>query len=214
MRRTNEKLTVSKMEAAQRQLRTAIELWFKGGDPVSTHTLAWASHEIIHTLFRRRGFSGLLFDTDIIKDEYRTEYGRWMSKSATFFKHARADPDANDEFDPNRNEALLVASLMGLQKMGEQFGDAECALYFWLTIEHPNWFIENPSGPRLPAGLREKIRKLEKATFSMPTCWSVKRVAPRAAADANQRQLRHAHPQRHGEIDNAPRANRKSGAAP
>ena len=36
----NAKITVTKLDAARRQLRTAIRLWFEEGDPVSIHTLA------------------------------------------------------------------------------------------------------------------------------------------------------------------------------
>jgi hypothetical protein len=41
-------LRISKVDAAQRQLRTAIALWFNDGDPVATHALAFAAYEILH----------------------------------------------------------------------------------------------------------------------------------------------------------------------
>ena len=37
-----QKLHVTKLDAARRQLETAITLWFHDGDPVSIHTLAAA----------------------------------------------------------------------------------------------------------------------------------------------------------------------------
>ena len=45
-----EKISISKLDAACRQLDCAIELWFADGDPVSIHTLACASHQIIHDI--------------------------------------------------------------------------------------------------------------------------------------------------------------------
>jgi hypothetical protein len=42
------KITISKFDAARRQLNTAITLWFADGDPVAIHTLAYAAYEIIH----------------------------------------------------------------------------------------------------------------------------------------------------------------------
>jgi hypothetical protein len=59
------KITVTKLDAAKRQLRTALRLWFDDGDPVSIHTLLAAAHEIIHTLYRRKGLRDLLFDSDL-----------------------------------------------------------------------------------------------------------------------------------------------------
>jgi hypothetical protein len=41
---------ISKFDAAKRQLETAIRLWFHSGDPVSVHTLAAASHQLLHDL--------------------------------------------------------------------------------------------------------------------------------------------------------------------
>jgi hypothetical protein len=61
------------MDAVRRQLCTAIRLWFEDGDPVAIHTLIAASHEVLHTLFRRKGLHGLIFDSDLIEDERRAE---------------------------------------------------------------------------------------------------------------------------------------------
>jgi hypothetical protein len=40
------KIVVTKLDAARRQLRTAIHLWFNDGDPVSIHALAFAAYEL------------------------------------------------------------------------------------------------------------------------------------------------------------------------
>jgi len=84
-------IKVTKLDAARRQLRTAIELWFAGGDPVSIHALAYAAHEIIHRLFRQKGLSDLFFDSSLIKPEYSKEFSLVIKDSANFFKHAKRD---------------------------------------------------------------------------------------------------------------------------
>ncbi|SOZ17206.1 hypothetical protein CBM2598_U10266 [Cupriavidus taiwanensis] len=48
-------LSVTKLDAARRQLVTAIRLFFKGDDPVSILTLAANAWEIIDTLCNRQG---------------------------------------------------------------------------------------------------------------------------------------------------------------
>ncbi|HZF30263.1 MAG TPA: hypothetical protein VE907_14190 [Gammaproteobacteria bacterium] len=63
--------TITKIDAARRQLATAIELWFADGHEVSTYTLAYASHEIIHALHKKHGLGDLLYDSDAIKPELR-----------------------------------------------------------------------------------------------------------------------------------------------
>ncbi len=81
-------ITLTKMEAARRQLRSAIELWFAEGDPVSVHTLAAAAHQIIHDLNRRNKGPDLLRDTKFIKSEYRNEFVSDIKSASNFMKHA------------------------------------------------------------------------------------------------------------------------------
>jgi hypothetical protein len=48
-------IKISKLDAARRQLDTAIELWFHDGDPISIHTLTSAAFEIIQDLNKKHG---------------------------------------------------------------------------------------------------------------------------------------------------------------
>jgi hypothetical protein len=77
------------VEAAQRQLRTAITLWFDDGDAVSVHTLAFAAYEIFHAVSEHRDpyRRDLLFDTFLIKDEFRRDWNKLVRREANFFKH-------------------------------------------------------------------------------------------------------------------------------
>jgi hypothetical protein len=93
-------IKLTKLDAACRQLRTAIHLWFTGGDPVSTHALAFAAHELIHRLYKLKGLDNLLFDTYAIKDEYRGEWAKTLKKEAAFLKHADTDPHAETLLNP------------------------------------------------------------------------------------------------------------------
>ena len=67
------KIRISNLDSARRQLDCAIELWFAEKDIVSVHTLVAAAHQIIHDINRRRGGRDLIFDSLVIKDEYRSE---------------------------------------------------------------------------------------------------------------------------------------------
>ncbi|MEK7992289.1 MAG: hypothetical protein AAB403_00650 [Planctomycetota bacterium] len=98
------KLKVSKLDAARRQIDTAIALWFDDGDPVAVHTLTAAAHELVHTLYKKRGLHDLLFDSDWIKDEYRKQWSDKLRANANFFKHADRDAEAELEFDPILND--------------------------------------------------------------------------------------------------------------
>jgi hypothetical protein len=125
------------MDVAKRQLRTATLLWFMDEDPVSIHTIISAAHEITHTLFRKKGLRGLLFDMPLPKEEFRAEVAKALKAAANFFKHAQKDLDASIEFNPGMNRVLIITVASGLRRMGEQLDDIQDAFLAWTAIHHP-----------------------------------------------------------------------------
>jgi hypothetical protein len=160
----NPKIKETKMDAAKRQLRTAIRLWFKDGDPVSIHTLAAAAHEIIHTLYRRKGLNDLLFDSSRIKDEFRSEWAKSIKKAPTFFKHAQHDPDGEIEFNPALNHILVFIICAGLHRMGEPEGLEEMALTRWLLAHEPELFLKQ-AFDRVPIDVLEQVKGIKKSEY-------------------------------------------------
>jgi hypothetical protein len=158
------KIRITKMEAARRQLRIAIRLWFGDDDPVAIHTLASAAHDILHTLYRRKGMKGLLFDSKEVKDEFRAEWARGIKASANFFKHADRDADGTFEFIPFLNEILLFFSVTALEKMGETLGIEEHALVQWIFISRPE-FLYQGAYDTLPTNIIENFRSGGKHEF-------------------------------------------------
>jgi hypothetical protein len=47
-------VTITKPDAARRQLETAIKLYFDEGDPASVHTLCCAAYELIQVLNKKQ----------------------------------------------------------------------------------------------------------------------------------------------------------------
>lgn len=134
----SKKITVGKLEAARRQLKTAIELWFNEGDPVSTHTLAFAAYEVIHVISKKRNRkTPLIFDSAIVKDEDRGEWNKTMKKEASFFKHANNDADATIDFLLSSPPLFILFAVMGIQLAGETLNDAETAFFYWLCFHEP-----------------------------------------------------------------------------
>ncbi len=155
---------VSKLDAAKRQLRTAIRLWFNEEDPVAIHTLAHAAHEIIHSLFKKQGLRGLLFDADIVKDEHRGAWSKAIKKNANFFKHAREDPDGKIEFNAGTNEYIILFSIYGLRRMEGKSGLEE-TLFFNLVYIHRQELMKKGSYDRIPVEIVEELRAIDKKDF-------------------------------------------------
>ena len=106
------KTKLDKEEVALRQLDTAIDLMFGGGDIVSVHTLASASSTIFADLLRAKGEKAWRDEIVECFPGNEQEVMRVLREAQNFFKHANRDPDAALEFDEVTNdETIIVATL-------------------------------------------------------------------------------------------------------
>lgn len=175
-----EKIVVTKLEVARRQLRTAIRLWFQDADPVSVHTLAYAAYEIIHVLSEKRDKyrPTLIFDADMIKDEYVGDWNAKIRKSANFFKHANKDPDASLEFMPSLTLLFIMGAASGLRLMEEKPGREELTMFYWLCFHHPDWIkpdMRQLLEDRLSAEDHALMRNVKKPDFLKTFDFALKR---------------------------------------
>jgi hypothetical protein len=158
---------LSKLDAAKRQLETAIRLWFHSGDPVSVHTLAAASHQLLHDLAKRSGISTLLRGAAQVKPEYRKEYVRLMSSYENFFKHADRDPERLLKFNPAATEFFLFDAIFTYQALTTENPPLMSTFKFWALIHHP--YIRDEKAKiifnSLPGGTENAWTAMEKAEF-------------------------------------------------
>jgi hypothetical protein len=167
-------IKVGKLEAALRQLQTAITLWFNDGDPVATHTLAFAAYEIIHVISKKRNPNrgDLLFDSMLINDEYRDQFNLGIKKHANFFKHANKDGEAEVEFSPLLAEVFIFYAIAGREFCGEPSSIEESAFVWWIQIHKPDFLTKNGRklvADLIPTGL-DYIRSLSKRDFFHTFC--------------------------------------------
>jgi hypothetical protein len=156
-------LQITKLDAAQRQLRTAVRLWFHDGDPVSIHTLLAAAHEIIHRLYRNKGLVNLIFDSDLIVDEHRGDFARVMKAAPNFFKHANTDSDQILSFNPEVNDVMPMILIQALCDMGEILDFEETAFVHWQLIHEPRLFYSR--GSQVPPEVAANLAGVTKQHF-------------------------------------------------
>jgi hypothetical protein len=161
-------MKVSRLQAAKRQLRTAITMWFHEADPVSTHTLACAAYQIIHELNAKNKGPKLLFDADFIKEEFRPEANRLMKRPFDFFKHAGVKKEESIEFNPAMTEGFLLFGLRGLEQMGVKANDIDATFNYWTMIHKPHFLTSE--GRKMfidyvPVENIEAIRKFSRREF-------------------------------------------------
>jgi hypothetical protein len=167
MTKSMSKIKISKLDAARRQLDTAIGLWFRDDDPVSIHTLAAASHQIIHDICEKHGVPDLLLNGGSIKPERRQQIIRSLKEPMTFFKHANRDPHNVIDFNPDVSDGFMIFSVMGLISIGETPSDLQRALLWWHAFRRPE--ILNEDGRQavamVPVETKAVMLKLDKKEF-------------------------------------------------
>ncbi len=105
------KITVTKPDAAERQLCAAIRLFLVDGDPVAIHTLASAAAQITADLMKAKGMTSIVRGATLVREDRRKEVLKTMAAPENFFKHADRDPDGAIEFNPESTEFFIFASL-------------------------------------------------------------------------------------------------------
>jgi hypothetical protein len=134
-------IKVTKLDAAKRQVREAIKLWFANGDAVSIHTLLYAAVEIIHHLHGRATGKRLFFGNEAMQ-RASPEVARAVREWPNFFKHGRFDTDKVLHFNPGSNLVLFSACIAGLTELGEGDDDLLKALTLYCLIHHPEMFTK------------------------------------------------------------------------
>jgi hypothetical protein len=163
-------ITLSKLEAASRQLRTAITLWFDEGDPVSVHTLAFAAYEIFHMVSAHRDpyRRDLLFDSDWIKDEYRRDWNKHIRREANFFKHGDRDPEGSIDFNPDLSDWFILFATYARRLCCEPQSEEETLFTWWIQINRPHLLTEDGRkfvADRIPDHELNNFRTFNKREF-------------------------------------------------
>ncbi len=148
---------ISKIDAACRQLNTAIKLWFADGDLVSIHTLACSAHQIVHDINQQKGGRDLIYDSLVIKDEYRRQANRIFKNPYNFFKHADKDASKDVELKPDLTEFFIMFTLIGLNILGRPSDAVGSAFVTYYGLCHPNCLTEKGK-----ADLLDKLSESQK----------------------------------------------------
>jgi len=112
--RTRKLPTITKLEAARRQIDFAIEQHFAESDPFAVHTVIAAALGILEPLAERSGSVRIhQAMKDLIVPGKEREFRHYVNHASSFLKHADRDPDARlEDVNEDINEpTIFVASL-------------------------------------------------------------------------------------------------------
>ena len=141
-------IKISKLDAARRQIDTAVRLYFDYGDPVSIHTLAAAGFEILRDLDKHGPKTGTFYEdmAQYFRPEYHKVVIDTLRKAQNFFKHADLDPEAVLEFSVAEPEFLLVGACSKFRDFGGYRSAELGAFVIWSVMQNPDMIsFETPA---------------------------------------------------------------------
>lgn len=161
-------ISVTKLDAARRQIETAVKLWFSEGDPVSIHTLTAAAHQVCNALLKEQGEeASMVFRFDLLSPADQAGYKKFVLAPENFFKHAQrdADPAATIELIPRITELYLVDAIYLFHKLnGYSITSMMKAFSVYFEIFNPQ-FATDDSPIRLPELVTVQLRQVSKSAF-------------------------------------------------
>lgn len=163
-------MRVTKLDAARRQLQTAIQLWFEDGDVISVHTLSAAAHGIIHDLNRAKKGPPLLFDSPTFDKKFKQQAVSILKSFENFCKHAdsRKHKETEMEFEPEATIGFIFTCIYGLTFLKEPLTPLETAFRSWVWVNRPNFLneeIKKAVAENIEAKRLEVMRSIPKNKF-------------------------------------------------
>ncbi|MEO1017872.1 MAG: hypothetical protein AAFY56_09275 [Pseudomonadota bacterium] len=146
------RIRIAKIDAAKSQLIEAIRLLFEERDPVSVHTLAQASLQIIYDHFVPSDVHAkklmMHYNSVFVKDEFRKQaHAAWMEPK-NFFKHADRDLKSGNsslDFWVESNEYIIFEAVRCLEMIqaDEFVNEPEFRVFMaWFVLKYPDFFEE------------------------------------------------------------------------
>ena len=130
--------TVSKIEAAERLLQTAVDLFFDNKDMLAIHALSSAAHEVLHAILKTQNRRvSLMKDNPSIRPEKAKEYHDIIHYTQNFLKHGAKDPNAAMKYDQDETSMWLFDAI---QMYGQLIGNVKFKKFgifsIWFHLQH------------------------------------------------------------------------------
>lgn len=135
---------ISKLDAAKRQLETAVRLYFSEADPVAIHALTAAAHQLLSDLKESRGGTPMLMESilETVRPDKRDEANRRLRAAANFFKHADQDPGHVLVFDSGQTEIMLFDACFNYKSLTGEWVPLLSVYYAWFWLGPGADFID------------------------------------------------------------------------
>lgn len=137
---------ITKLEGAERLLKTSIHLFFDERDMLAIQALVAGAHEVLRTLLaKKKQIGSFIKDNDHIRPEYLREYLNHLNRTQNFLKHADKDPDGIlDFYEAATPFWILDAIGMYVRLTGSMKHEVFFIFFGWFAQEYPKVLNEGP----------------------------------------------------------------------
>ncbi len=118
-------------------------MFFNEEDPVSIHTLAEASSQVLCDIGNDFGVKSSIRESDLIRDDKKKEWRRILFKSRNFFKHADKDKNEVLEFKTDFNDFSLFDAVVMYGGIKKKLVPETLAFTSWFMVRYPNIIRED-----------------------------------------------------------------------
>ena len=139
-----EAIIVDKLDAARRQLESAITMFFEDWDVVSQHTLISAAYGILYDLSKQRGIGGSVKDSRLVRPEDRPRFIRGIHLPQNFFKHAMTDSDGKLAFRYQVSHFFLFDAIRLFVLLRRSATERMKVFLVWFQLRYPDLFSLPP----------------------------------------------------------------------
>jgi hypothetical protein len=135
---------VSKLDAAKRQLKVAVRLFFERKDLIAIHTLAAAAQEILIDLGRPQGIKSIFKGSTYLKPEYQKEFEALFRGAQNFFKHADRDPEEKLKFYFKATKFFILDAAILYKTITNTTCPEIVGFMSWISVKHPHLLFDGP----------------------------------------------------------------------
>ena len=156
---------VTKIEAASRQLREAILLFFEERDAIAIHTIVASAHQILSDVGKRKGVQSAVKNAAPRRDDEVKSFLMSVNYPYNFFKHADRDPDASINVGPllQLTAEFIMDGVVMLQLLAGKIPIEAKAFWAWFVSVHHDQFDDLPKDGEI-----SKLQVLEVGKWPFP----------------------------------------------
>ena len=136
-------ITITKIQAAQRQIDAGIRMLFRNDDdPVAIHTVAMAGFRILRDLAEKSGSEHTI--DSIIRPGKEAKFWGSLNSFSNFCKHADRDPNGiSSSFREDANDSVLLIAATYYERLGYTWTKEMRVLGAWYGAIHPDVLSRN-----------------------------------------------------------------------